>query len=66
VGLTDGGAGRSRLYHDPLDAVAARRAGDRPARCEPRVKERGRDRHGWPTRPRTKLKRKMAKGANKN
>jgi hypothetical protein len=63
--LTLGTAGytadRLRLYHDLLDAIAAHRVADRPDRYEPRVKKRRRNHYGWLTRPRTEIKRRMAK-----
>jgi hypothetical protein len=59
-------AGRSRLYHDLLAAIATHRVADRPDRYEPRVKKRRRNHYGWLTKPRAELKRKMAKGFNKN
>jgi hypothetical protein len=57
-------AGRLRLYHDLLDAIASHRVGDRPDRYEPRVKKRRRNHYGWLTKPRAEMKRKMAKGVN--
>jgi Transposase DDE domain len=59
-------AGRLRLYHELLDAIASHRVGDRPDRYEPRVKKRRRNHYGWLTRPRAEMKRKMAKGVTKN
>jgi hypothetical protein len=58
-------AGRLRLYHDLLDAIASHRVADRPDRYEPRVKKRRRNHYGWLTEPRAEIKRKMAKGVNK-
>jgi hypothetical protein len=58
-------AGRLRLYHDLLDAIASHRVADRPDRYEPRVKKRRRNHYGWLTKPRAEMKRKMAKGVNK-
>src|SRR5262245_23378636 len=55
-------AGRLRLYHDLLDAVATHRVGDRPDRYEPRLKKRRRNNYDWLTEPRAEMKRKMAKG----
>jgi Transposase DDE domain len=55
-------AGRLRLYHELLDAVASHRVADRPDRYEPRVKKRRRNHYGWLTEPRAEIKRKMAKG----
>ncbi len=57
---------RLALYHELLDAVATHRVADRPDRYEPRVKKRRRNHYGWLTKPRAELKRKMAKGVNKN
>jgi hypothetical protein len=37
-GAAQDAAGRLRLYHDLLDAIATHRVGDRPDRYEPRVK----------------------------
>jgi hypothetical protein len=59
-------ARRLALYHELLDAVATHRVADRPDRYEPRVKKRRRNHYGWLTKPRAELKRKMAKGVNKN
>ena len=59
-------AGRLRLYHELLDALARHRVGDRPDRYEPRVKKRRRNHYGWLTKPRAEMKRKMAKGVTKN
>ena len=58
-------AGRLRLYHELLDAIASHRVADRPDRYEPRVKKRRRNHYGWLTKPRAEMKRKMAKGVNK-
>jgi hypothetical protein len=65
-GAVQDAAGRLRLYHDLLDAIATHRVGDRPDRYEPRVKKRRRNYYGWLTEPRAEMKRKMAKGVNKN
>ena len=65
LGAAQGAAGRLRLYHDLLDAIATHRVGDRPDRYEPRVKKRRRNHYGWLTEPRAEMKRKMAKGVNK-
>ena len=56
---------RLRLYHNLLDAIATHRVADRPDRYEPRVKKRRRNHYGWLTRPRTEVKRNMAKGVTK-
>jgi hypothetical protein len=66
LGVAQDAAGRLRLYHDLLDAIASHRVGDRPDRYEPRVKKRRRNHSGWLTRPRAEMKRKMAKGVTKN
>jgi Transposase DDE domain len=58
-------AGRLRLCHDLLDAIATHRVADRPDRYEPRVKKRRRNHYGWLTEPRAVIKRKMAKGVTK-
>jgi hypothetical protein len=55
-------AGRVRLYHELLDAIASHRVGDRPDRYEPRLKKRRRNYYDWLTEPRAEIKRKMAKG----
>ena len=55
-----------RSYHELLDAIATHRVADRPDRFEPRVKKRRRNHYGSLTKPRAELKRKMAKGVNKN
>jgi hypothetical protein len=59
-------AGRVRLYHDLLDAIASHRVADRPDRYEPRLKKRRRNYYDWLTEPRAKIKRKMAKGVTEN
>jgi hypothetical protein len=58
-------AGRQRLCHDLLDAIAAHRVADRPDRYEPRLKKRRKDYCGWFNKPRAELKREMAKCRNK-
>ena len=58
----DGGPGLE-LYQHLLRAIASHRVGDRPDRFEPRAKKRRRDHYAWLTKPRSVLKRKMAKGA---
>jgi hypothetical protein len=65
-GAAQDAAGRLRLCHDLLDAIATHRVGDRPDRYEPRVKKRRRNHYGWLTKPRAEMKRKMAKGVTKN
>jgi Transposase DDE domain len=65
-GAAQDAASRLRLYHELLDAIATHRVGDRPDRYEPRVKKRRRNHYGWLTEPRAEMKRKMAKGFNKN
>jgi Transposase DDE domain len=66
LGAAQDAAGRLRLCHDLLDAIATHRVGDRPDRYEPRVKKRRRNHYGWLTEPRAEMKRKMAKGVTKN
>jgi hypothetical protein len=51
------------LYQHLLRAIASHRVADRPDRFEPRAKKRRRDHYAWLTKPRSELKRKMAKGA---
>ena len=65
LGAARDAAGRLRLYHDLLDAIATHRVADRPDRYEPRVKKRRKDYCGWLTKPRAEMKRKMAKGVTK-
>src|SRR5207248_6699206 len=65
-GAAQDAASRLRLYHELLNAIASHRVGDRPDRYEPRVKKRRRNHYGWLTEPRAEMKRKMAKGVNKN
>ena len=65
LGTARDAAGRLRLYHDLLDAIASHRVADRPDRYEPRVKKRRRNHYGWLTEPRAEMKRKMAKGIHK-
>src|SRR5438874_8155327 len=60
-GADQDAAGRLRLCHDLLDAIATHRVADRPDRFEPRVKKRRRNHYGWLTKPRAELKRQMAK-----
>jgi hypothetical protein len=63
--LLERAAGRLRLCHDLLDAIATHRVGDRPDRYEPRVKKRRRNHYCWLTKPCAEKKRKIAKGVNK-
>ena len=65
-GAAQDAAGRLRLCHDLLDAIATHRVGDRPDRYEPRLKKRRRNNYDWLTKPRAAMKRKMAKGVTKN
>jgi hypothetical protein len=53
---------RMRLYQNLLRAIATHRVADRPDRFEPRVKKHRRNHYGWLTRPRSEVKRDMAKG----
>ena len=55
-------AHRLQLYQHLLDAIATHRVADRPDRYEPRVKKHRRNHYGWLTRPRSEVKRMMAKG----
>ena len=55
-------AGGLRLYQELLRASATHRVGDRPDRFEPRVKKHRRNHYGWLTKPRSEVKRQMAKG----
>jgi Transposase DDE domain len=55
-------AGGLRLYQELLHAMATHRVGDRPDRFEPRVKKHRRNHYGWLTKPRSEVKRQMAKG----
>jgi hypothetical protein len=59
-----GTAHRLRLYQDLLRAIATHRVADRPDRFEPRVKKRRRNHYEWLTRPRSEVKRQMAKGVS--
>jgi hypothetical protein len=54
------------LYQHLLDAVANHRVADRPDRFEPRVKKHRRNHYGWLTKPRSDVKRDMAKGVTEN
>jgi hypothetical protein len=54
------------LYQHLLDAVANHRVADRPDRFEPRVKKHRRNHYGWLTKPRSEVKRDMAKGVTEN
>jgi hypothetical protein len=60
-----GAAHRLGLYHDLLAAIATHRVAERPDRYEPRVKKHRRNHYGWLTRPRSEVKRDMAKGVTK-
>jgi hypothetical protein len=51
-----------RLYQHLLGAIATHRVADRPDRFEPRAKKRRRNHYVWLTRPRSEVKRDMAKG----
>ena len=57
-----GRAQQLRLYQEILRAIATHRVADRPDRFEPRVKKRRRNHYGWLTKPRSEVKRMMAKG----
>jgi hypothetical protein len=61
-GARQDAAGRLRLCHDLLAAIASHRVGDRPDRYEPRRKKRRRNNYDWLTKPRAEMKRKMAQG----
>jgi hypothetical protein len=58
-------AGGLRLYQELLRAIATHRVGDRPDRFEPRVKKHRRNHYGWLTKPRSEVKRQMAKGVTR-
>jgi hypothetical protein len=55
-------AHRLRLYQDLLHAIATHEVADRPDRFEPRAKKRRRNHYAWLTKPRSEVKRDMAKG----
>ena len=55
-------ARRLSLYHILLDAIATHRVADRPDRYEPRVKKRHHRKFAYLRKPRTQIKRDMAKG----
>jgi hypothetical protein len=57
-----GTAHRLRLYQNLLRAIATHRVADRPDRFEPRLKKRCRNHYECLTRPRSEIKRDMAKG----
>ena len=57
-----GAAHRLWLYQILLKAIATHRVADRPDRFEPRVKKRRRNHYNWLTKPRSEVKRAMAKG----
>jgi hypothetical protein len=65
-GAAHDAAGRLRLSHNLLDAIATHRVGDHPDRYEPRLKKRRRNKYDWLTKPRAEMKRKMAKGVTEN
>jgi hypothetical protein len=58
-------AGVLRLYQELLQAIATHRVGNRPDRFEPRAKKHRRNHYGWLTKPRSEVKRQMAKGVTK-
>jgi hypothetical protein len=66
LGAQEGVARRLQRYQDLLDSIASHRVGNRPDRYEPRLKKRRRHHYDYLTEPRAKIKRKMAKGLNKN
>ena len=53
---------RLGLYQNLLRAIATHLVADRPDRFEPRMKKCRRYQYGWLTRPRSEVKRDMAKG----
>ena len=53
---------RLELYQHLLHAIATHRVADRPNRFEPRVKKHRRNHYAWLMRPRSEMKRLMAKG----
>lgn len=55
-------ARRLSLYHELLDAIATHRVADRPDRYEPRLKKRHAKNFAYLRKPRTQIKRDMAKG----
>jgi hypothetical protein len=55
-------ARRLSLYHGLLDAIATHRVADRPDRYEPRAKKRHHRNFAYLRKPRTQIKRDMAKG----
>ena len=59
---TKGSAHRLRLYQILLRAIATHRVADRPDRFEPRLKKRRRNHFECLTKPRSEVKRIMAKG----
>jgi hypothetical protein len=56
-------APRLGLYQDLLHALATHGVADCPDRFEPRAKQRRRNHYAWLTKPRSEVKRDMAKGA---
>lgn len=62
---SQGAADLLPIYDQLLQAIATHRVGDRPDRFEPRVKKHRRNHYGWLTKPRSEVKRKMAKGVTK-
>jgi hypothetical protein len=61
-----GGAHRLHLYQNLLRAIATHRVAERPDRFEPRMKKCRRYQYGWLTKPRSEVKRDMAKGVTEN
>lgn len=53
---------RIQLHRSMMDAIATHRVGDRPDRFEPRLKKRRQNFYDWLTKPRSQIKREMAKG----
>jgi Transposase DDE domain len=55
-------AQRIQLHRSLINAIATHRVGDRPDRFEPRLKKRRQNFYDWLTKPRSEIKREMAKG----
>ena len=57
---------RISLYHQLLDAIASHRVADRPDRFEPRLRKRRPKHYAFLRKPRSEIKREMAKRFKEN
>lgn len=61
-----GSVHRLRLYQNLLHAIATHRVADRPDRFESRMMKYRQYQYDWLTRPRSEIKRDMAKEVTEN